>query len=178
MDEDTTEERIKRIRDRTLASIRKLRSVELSLLEAEVLDSLVDGRKTAVELVEGIYGLGKKDAGFDSSCVKVRRVLRRLERRGLASTRMFGRDRPYRVTRYGIAVLASIAPDMDPPKILHLGEATMLILTAIFGIAMLVYSKGALGNTDRAYAVPVLASFFTMFGCSLSVMVHVLRRVV
>lgn len=100
-----TDGRIDEVGQRLLADIGKLRRLEVSILEAEILRRLTDGRKTAFELIDAIYGLRRGDKGFNSARLKVRRALRSLERRGFVSTNLFGREKPYRLTRYGVAVL-------------------------------------------------------------------------
>jgi DNA-binding PadR family transcriptional regulator len=173
----TPDDRTKEIQRRTLASVRRLRYLDLSPLEAEILDRLIDGRRTAVELVGEIYGLGRGDESYDASCVRVRRALRRLERRGLASTRIFGRDRPYRVTRHGVAVLASIAPEMGEPRILGWPRIALLAATALCGLVMVSSTRvfeGCLGDWGE---LALFASFFFLSGLSVSVLVDGIRRV-
>lgn len=65
---DDSQASIEELRERILESMRKMRSQSLSLDEAEALGELIEGRKTAVELAEAIYGVGKEDPGHDSSC--------------------------------------------------------------------------------------------------------------
>jgi hypothetical protein len=51
-------------------------------LEAEIFDALMDGRKTAAELVDQIYGLRRGDEGFNASRIRVAGALKVLEKHG------------------------------------------------------------------------------------------------
>ena len=52
-----SEDKVEDLRNRALSGVRRLRHLELDILEAEILDGLMDGRKNAVELVAHMYGL-------------------------------------------------------------------------------------------------------------------------
>jgi hypothetical protein len=154
-----------------------LRHLDLAPLEAEILNHLIEGRKTAVELVDGIFAQRRGDPGYHASYLKLLRSLRRLERSGLASTRLLGRDKPYRVTRHGIAVLASIAPDTDPPRILGPHEATALLLTMVCGITLWICVRGSPVGLGSGLVLSVYALFFSLLGYSISLLVRMVRSV-
>ncbi len=177
MDLSLSEDSVRHLQERAISSIRKLRQLELSMLEAEILDNLMDGRKNAVELVDCIYGLARGHEGFDASCIKVRRSLKGLERRGFISTGIFGREKPYRLTQHGVAVLSSIAPEMDTPKILHVHEIISFVATGVVGIIVLASAWGALGSQDRILGGLVFAAFYILLGYSLAMLVQAIRRV-
>jgi hypothetical protein len=177
MDKDSTEERIKRLQERVLADIRKFRELHLTILEAEIMDHLIDGQKNAVELVEHIYGLQPNDTGYNAGRLKVRRALTSLEKKGFISTRMFGRDKPYRITQHGMSILANMSPETDRPKIVSNPEVGLFITTLICGLAMLFYSEGIIGNPVYLSALGIFAFFFLLLGFSLAVFFQILRRV-
>jgi len=172
-----TDGRIDEVGQRLLADIGKLRRLEVSILEAEILRRLTDGRKTAFELIDAIYGLRRGDKGFNSARLKVRRALRGLERRGFVSTNLFGREKPYRLTRYGVAVLSSILPEMDRPGIITLREIAVLVATTICGLALFGYVSLP-ESPGWEPALLLYAAFFTLFGISLTYCIRIIRRVV
>ncbi len=173
---DKADDRVRDLRDRVLADVRKLRSLDLSILEAEILDSLIGGRKNISELVEYIYHERPSDVGFNASRLKVRRALRELERRGIVSTRLFGRDKPYRITRHGVAILASISPDMGRYRAVHPVELGLVGVATLVGLLMWLNSHGFLGERGWGSSQGLFAVFFTLFGLSLGVLIHVIRR--
>jgi hypothetical protein len=128
------DEKLDLARKRVLTSVRKLRQIKLSLLQAEVIDRLIDGRRTATELVLEIFASRPRDEDFEAYYSRVRRDLRDLERRGYASTGLFGRDRPYRITPYGAAVLLSIVPDIGRVKLVRKREMLSFSATALAGV--------------------------------------------
>jgi hypothetical protein len=177
MDNESVDERVKRLQERTLAEVRRLRPLELSMLETEVLDHLLRGRRTGVELVDHIYGLHRGDPDFNASHLKIRRSLRNLEDRGIVSTNLFGREKPYHITRHGISVLASIAPETEPPRIIRVQEISIVGATTICGVVMLIYSRGVLGKPELVPVLFAFALFFTLFGMSIMILGRLARRV-
>ena len=61
--------------------MRKLRQIKLTLLQAEMIDRLIDGRRTATELVLEIFASRPGDEGFEAYYSRMRRDLRDLEKR-------------------------------------------------------------------------------------------------
>jgi hypothetical protein len=171
------EKEVDEFRESVLADISKLRRLELSMLEAEVMRSLMGGKKTGVELVDHIFGLSRGDDGFNAARLRVRRATRGLERRGFIATRIFGRNRPYHITQHGIAVLVSIAPESEKPRIIHMGEIMILILTAVLGTGAFLY-PGSVLNPSWEVAFPLFAGFFTLLGISITICYNIARRVV
>jgi len=174
---DPVEEKIRRLHERTTSCVRRLRAMDFTMLEAEIMDRLMDGRRTAVELVVEIYGLSRGDASYAASCNRVRRALRSLENRGFVSTNLFGRDKPYRLTRHGVAVLASISPLMREPKVLPVWCGLVFASTILAGLAMFAASNGLLGNLSGWGIYSLVAVFFALFGFSLAVLILLGRRV-
>jgi hypothetical protein len=177
MDHGMSDDKGEDLRNRALSGVRRLRHLELDILEAEILDGLMDGRKNAVELVAHVYGLQRGRQGFRASYLRVCRALRGLESRGLVSTRLFGRDKPYRLTQHGVAVLASIVPEMDQPRILARGDLLLLLITGIVGVALFLYSRGLLTAPEWGPALLLFAVFFILVGISMTLIARVIRRV-
>lgn len=169
---DAKYEKLDLARRRVLSSARKLREIKLTMLQAEMIDRLIDGRRTATELVWEIFVSRPGDEGFEAYYSKVRRDLRDLERRGYASTGLFGRDKPYRLTSHGIAVILSVVPDIGEVRLIQRKELASFSVTASAGIILWIVR----GATDPAYTI-VLGTFFTSLGVSLTAFARVLRRV-
>ena len=77
-------------------------------LHAEILSSLVHGRRTASELTEKIYGVTRESEDYRAYYMKVLRATRTLQRHGYVSTRLFGRDKPYKLTPFAAAKVMEI----------------------------------------------------------------------
>jgi DNA-binding PadR family transcriptional regulator len=160
------------LRQRVLTSVRKLRSIDLNMLQIEIIDRLMDGRRTATELVVEIHEIERSQKEYEARYVAIRRELKDLERRGYVSTEMLGRDKPYRLTRHGIAVLSSILPEAERPRILYRSETALLAATVVAGAALLF-----LGKSGEIVAYAAFAVFFALVGASASAFVRILRRV-
>ena len=98
--------------------------------------------------------------------------MRDLERRGYASTSLFGRDKPYHITPHGVAVLLSIIPDIGEARLITRRELTVFSATALAGI-ILWLSRSA---QDPIYTI-ILGCFFTLLGISITLFTGILRRV-
>lgn len=174
---DPVEEKIRHLHEKTLACVRKLRAMDLTMLEAEIMDRLMDGRRTAVELVLEIYGVSRGDPSYGASCNRVRRALRSLENRGFVSTNLFGRDKPYGLTHHGVAMLASISPMTGEAKALPMWCGLVFASTLLAGLVMFAASNGLLGALSGWAIYCLVAVFFALFGFSLAVLILLGRRV-
>jgi DNA-binding PadR family transcriptional regulator len=167
------DERLDLARRRVLSSVRKLRQIRLTLLQAEIIDRLIDGRRTGTELVLEIFATRPGDEGFEAYYSRVRRDLRDMEKRGYASTSLFGRDKPYHITPHGLAALLSIIPDIGETRLIRRREVVSFSATALAGAALWI----SRAMPDPGYTI-VLASFFTLLGISVTAFAGILRRVV
>jgi len=95
------------LKDDVLRRVRRIGEAELRPpLEAEIVIRLMDGRRTAPELTGEIFGNHEE---YRTEYARIRRELKRLESKGVvAATTLFGRKRPYRITRYGVARLMQV----------------------------------------------------------------------
>jgi len=96
------------IRSSLRSALRNLREVELSPNELNVLEELLKGRRTIPELVLLMYGKGIEDAEYRTYYMRVRRAVARLESKGMISTRLFGKKKPYKLSRHAIERLLAI----------------------------------------------------------------------
>jgi hypothetical protein len=165
------------LRKKVITEIRRLRELKVTALESEILNNLLGGRKTAVELVDHIFGSTRNEPGFHAEYLRVLRALKGLEKRGLVSTRLFGREKPYRLTNHGIAIIASIVPDNPRPKVVAKQEFLLLVATALLGIFALWYARG-IGEPISMATLTLFAGFFVLIGVSASVFLRVLMRVI
>jgi hypothetical protein len=166
------DERLDLARRKVLSSLRKLRQIRLTLLQAEIIDRLIDGRRTSTELVLEIFASRPGDEGFEAYYSRVRRDLRDLEIRGYASTSLFGRDKPYHITPHGVAVLLSIIPDIGEARLITRRELVIFSIAALSGV-VLWFSRSA---QDPVFTV-ILGCFFTLLGISMTLFTGILRRV-
>jgi hypothetical protein len=176
MDQNPDNDKVRDLQEKVLADVRKLRKIDLGILEAEILGSLIDGRKNISELVEHIYGISPSGEGYNASRLRVRRALRHLEKRGIVSTQILGRDKPYRITQHGIGVLANISPDVEVDKVLARLEVVAIVSTMLVGLMMWMISRGVIVEIDFNISQVLFAAFFTLFGLSLGALIRVLRR--
>ncbi len=80
-----------------------------SVLQVSVVRELLAGERTMAELVEAIYGLAPGHDGYHTHYTRVRREIQRLASRGFVSRRLFGRNRPYRLTQLAVAKITHMA---------------------------------------------------------------------
>jgi hypothetical protein len=69
----------------------------------------------------------------------MRRATRSLEAKGFISAPLFGRKKPYHLTKYGVSVLANITPGEEPAGVItrtdllvHASTMCLLLLTVLY----------------------------------------------
>ena len=137
------------IRESLLSTITGMRLRDLSVLEVEVLARLVGVRRTTAELVEEIYGTASTDEGYRADYYRVRRATRSLEEKGFISAPLFGRDKPFHLTRYAVSVLTGIGVDKDSKRegVLGWKDGFLLGLTLVIASLSVVYAQSTLSWT-------------------------------
>lgn len=163
-----------------------------SELEREILRRLIEGRRTTTELVELIYGTPRDEDGFHADYMKARRAVRRLENKGFVTTNLLGRDKPYRLTTYGLETLYALAQigarpngqkePTAPPRLPGRGlvdrwDLVVYALTLFTGILALFF---ATQSTQPGEAIRVFLPsglFLMLLGASLTRMLMTMRRV-
>ncbi len=166
-DSDTAS-KLNRLRARVHEGVSKLKGLEIGdQLAIEILAQLVDGRKSTAEIVELVYGLRKGDGGFISCYSRVAREVKRLESRGLVSRKMFGRDKPYRLTELAVTNLARIGGEERQLALVQRSELAVYLVT--IGLAVPIASQTLdlwqLGDVVTAVVFPCFC-FFLGFSCS------------
>jgi hypothetical protein len=128
------------LKQRVSEGVSKLRGLDIGdELTVEILGQLIHGRKTLTEITEGIYGLGRSDEGFKSSYGRVDREIRKLESKGLVSRKLFGNNKPYRLTQLAIINLAKIGGDEQQLRVIQ--RIDLVPYLATLGIAFMAFSE-------------------------------------
>jgi hypothetical protein len=158
--------------------VTRLRGVKVDdQLEVEVVLRLLKGRRTVSELVDQIYGVGRADGGFASSYTRVRRAVKRLESRGLVSTNMLGKERPYKLTQYAIINLARIGGEEEQVSFVSRKEFTVYLLTFVSSIIAGVMGQGWIEAPDILIMM-VFGAFCYLLGATSILFVRSFRRII
>jgi hypothetical protein len=166
-----------RLGQRVRKGVSRLRGTDVGDdLQVEILSQLVEGRKTMAELVERIYGLQRDDQGFSSSYTKVRRATKRLESKGLLATKLFGKEKPYRLTDLAIINLARIGGEKEQIALVSRSDLALYIATAALAVPIASLGSSWLQVSDPGVAA-FFACFFYLLGASTSRIAQTLRKV-
>lgn len=165
------------LRRKVAEGISRLRGLDIGdELGVEILSRLVHGRRTVSEIVEQAYGLRSTDEGFYASYRRVSREIRRLESKGLVSRRLFGRDKPYRLTELAIINLAKIGGEAK--QIRALAPSDVAIYLATLGVSLPV---AFIAVDWIKFSEPIIVGMFGCFcfllGLSFGRFIQNLRRV-
>jgi hypothetical protein len=165
------------LRVRVQEGVSKLRGLELGdELSIEILTQLVDGRKNKSEMVELIYGLRRGNEGFSSCFSRISREIRKLESRGLVSRKVFGRDRPYRLTELAVTNLARIGGEEKQIPPLPRSDLVIHLVTIALAVPVALQGTGLLSIVD-VVTVGLFPSFCFFLGLSCYGACRTIRRV-
>lgn len=165
------------LKRRIKKGVSKLKGLELGdELGVEVLAQLVDGKRTASEIVEQVYGITSSDEGFTSSYGKVRREIRKLESKGLVSRRLFGNEKPYGLTDLAVINLARIGGGGKQVSVLPRKDIILYVLTGALAVPVALSNTGYIQLTELA-TIGLLIFFCVLSGISLCRFFEALRRV-
>ena len=168
---------IEDLQDRVRSGISRLRGLEIGdEMAIEILANLIEGRKTVAEVVERIYGLGSHDEGYFSAYSRTRREIRRLESKGLVSRRVFGRDKPYRLTDLATINLARIGGEGRQMSVLSSKDLSIYLSTVGFSLPLALIAMQRVQFSEPV-VVGIFGIFCFLFGVSLTLMVQSIRRV-
>ncbi len=157
--------------------ITKLKGLEIGdELGVEIMAQLVEGKKTPAEIVERVYGLQNPDEGFISSYGRVWREIRRLEAKGLVSRKLFGKDKPYRLTQLAIVNLARIGGEEQQRSIIPSIDLVPYLGTLGAAIASALQAQGLLHLSQQGTLV-LLVSLCLFVGISFTRVLEAIRRV-
>jgi len=159
--------------DELAASTRRMRSLDLSPLQAEIVRQLMDGKRTLSEVALTIYGVRYGDDSYEAHYSRLRRAVAGLEKRGIvARAGLLGRGKPYHLTQFGVASLANIDPGMDKPGMVH--TLDILVLGLIPPSALASYFLSESGGYPYLASIAV---FFFLLGAGVTRSIQMVRRV-
>ena len=131
------------MKQRVIEGVSKLKGLDIGdELAIEILSQLIQGRKTLTEITEGIYGLARSDEGFKSSYGRVDREIRKLESKGLVSRKLFGNNKPYRLTQFAIINLAKIGGEEQQLAIVQRIDLVPYLATLVIAIVAFSEARG------------------------------------
>jgi hypothetical protein len=145
-------------------------------LGVEILSQLVEGRKSASEIVELVYGLRRGDDGHKSCHGKVSREIRRLESKGLVSKSLFGREKPYRLTDLAVINLARIGGYEKQVSVLPLIDLIIYLVTLGSAVPLILLEMGWV-QISESMAGGISCWFFLVLGISVTRFSQAFRRV-
>ena len=170
-------ENVEKLRHRVKEGVSKLRGLDVGdQLSVEILAQLVDGRMTVSEVVERIYGLTISEGGYHSCYNRVAREIRRLESKGLVSRQLFGRDKPYRLTRLAIENLARIGGEEQQQSMVTRTDLASYLATLALSIPHVMRTAGW-AEMAEFQTIALLVCFCFSLGFSSSRLLQTLRRV-
>jgi len=157
----------------------RIESVEgRELKNTRLLFLLLGGGRSVTDLVYSIYGKRYGDAGYRKLYMRVARRLASLEHEGLVSRALFGKERPYRVTRHGRVTLSStmtVATGMaeigETPRVWSIWHSSLIIVTALALAGALVSPPGLMGYM-------ALWTSLILLGSSIATVAMALREVI
>ncbi len=166
------------LKRRVVDGVSKLKGLDIGDdLAVEILGQLVHGKRTLTEISEGVYGLGRSDEGFQSCYTKVRREIRRLESRGLVSRKLFGNNKPYRLTRLAVTNLARIGGgEEQQDRVIPRVDLVPYLGTAGTAIVAFLQSRGFLHFPEMG-TIALLLLFGAFIGISICRTLETIRRV-
>ncbi len=165
------------IRDTLRNTARSLGQMPIkSQLEADILERLIDGKRTITELVSIIYGTQRDGEEFFAHYMKTKRAARSLAARGIVATNLFGRDRPYRLTPHGIERLAEIGGRTGTKaRLVPIVDRGVYAVTLVSALATFVIAR--LGSPDHRTMLVASSIVFFLGGIAFTRALQSIRRV-
>jgi len=165
------------LRGKVKEGITKLKGLDIgNELSVGILAQLVGSRMTVAEIVERIYGIGNSEEGFQSCYGRVRRELRRLESKGLVSRKLFGNNRPYRLTQLAITNLARIGGEEQQQSVLPRTDMAAFLVTLALAMPTASHTLGLLELAEST-TIGLFGCFCFFLGISVYGSVRAIRRV-
>ena len=157
------------------SALRNLPETELSPHELGVAEQLLGGRRTIRELVLLTYDVAPENEGYRTCYMRVRRALITLEGKGMVSSALFGKAKPYRLTRHAIEKLLAVCDgDERYPGIVERVDYVAYSLTVAASIATL---SASMVSTDPSLVLGLAGSSHLLAGISICRLLETLRRV-
>ena len=173
---DESREILGPVRKRMLENLKDLRNLEVAtVLEAEIVARLLNGRRTSGELAEEIFGVNRDAESFHSYYMRVCRALHSLERRGYVGTKLFGRDRPYKLTQHCLGRLARLGSE-EPPRLIPPHDAAVYASTIIISSVAILARTGFLDLTRQGFMIMFTVGIL-LSGISITRFIEMIRKV-
>jgi hypothetical protein len=168
---------IDQLQRRVREGVSKLKGLDMGdELVVEILGQLVQGKKTLTEITESVYGLTRSDDGYQSSYSKVTREIRRLESKGLVSRRLFGKDKPYRLTQHAVINLARIGGEGEQLSLVTKNDLVLYVGTLAMGVPVAVQALN-LAQIGEIVTVMLFPCFCFLLGLSCCRVLQTIRSV-
>jgi hypothetical protein len=157
------------------SALRTLPETELSTHELGVAEQLLGGKRTIRELVLLTYGLRPEDEGYRTCYMRVRRALITLEGKGMVSSGLFGKAKPYRLTRHAMEKLLAVCEGDDKyASIVQRVDYMAYAVTLAMSLATLIAS---IRSNNPSLVLGLAGSSLLLAGISLCRLLETLRRV-
>jgi hypothetical protein len=164
------------LREKILQDLRYLKTLDVTTtLQAEIIAHLLYGRRTPRELVELIFEIENDCGSFHQYYMRISRALQSLESHGFVSRRLFGSEKPYRLTRYALSRLASLDRDRGRGPVSR-WDASIIATTVGVGIATIAADQGLVPLARLEFMV-LYTLFILLSGMSLLRFIEMVRRV-
>ncbi len=171
-DDPILNEVLRRAESEVRAAIAKFETLDVSsLLEAKIMAELAAGRRTTAELACSIFETDNEKPEYSGYYDRVHRALRVLEGRGYVSRRLFGKEKPYRLTKLAVACLLTLDPGTRRRSwsdyaifsaLITLGAATVALMT---------------GQVAGVLFLTIYSAFLVVVGVAVTRMIQILDEV-
>ena len=162
---------------RVQKGVSRLKGLEIEdVVSVEILVQLLECKMTVSEIVERIYGVTSSDEGFKSSYGKVWRQIRQLESKGLVSRKVFGRDKPYRLTDLAVTNLARIGGEEKQLSLIPKTDLSAYLATVALAVLVALQAVGWL-QLGEITTIVLFPSFCFILGISFYGALRMIRRV-
>lgn len=174
MDDDDAA--ISEIQDVMRRSIERIAKTQLAnSTQVEIVRELLYGRRTIAELAEAIYHISQGDSAYSTQYSRIRKEMRELESKGLVTRRLFGRDKPYRLTRLAVQRLAPIGEPDQETALVSRWDLALFLGVMIIGLS----GAGLLWTLDTPTPHRPLSYIFVFSGgVAFCRFLQILRKVI
>jgi len=111
------------------------------VLEAEILARLDARSAAATDLAQQIFRDSNGQAPSRAQYMRVLRTLQRLERKGYVVRSPFGKEKPYRLTKYGHESIAAVSRGLEPSPIVSVRDIAWCVVALLATAASLVVTS-------------------------------------
>jgi len=177
--DDELSESLRRLQADLRRSMEELAKRELtSVLQVEIAQKLIGGRRTVAELVTLLYALKVGDPGYKTHYSQVHKELRQMGAKGLVSRWPLGRDKPYRLTQMAIARLTMIGGVKPSFEARALPRTDMLIYGTGLGLGVMGAWLATRPVASKSLILVLCLALVFVGGAAFARFVETLRRVI